>query len=451
MGILEQEAAVRLRHESCRPELIEMTAFHFIALGALLLLLALFYAVLFEPPLAYEIKGDLPPPDTHEFCGLLAALVDTAVFRGSSVEVLTNGPQFYEAELSAIGAARRSVHIEAYIFHPGSMADRFLETLTERANAGVRVRLVVDAIGSMQTQNRYFDALRAAGGDLRWYQPVRWHTIKRFNNRTHRELIIVDGEIGFIGGAGIATWWTEGVAGQPAWRDTMVRVTGPLATALQASFIENWLESAGEILATTSDFPYCRAEQAEQVVGDVSGIVVTSAPSAGKATRARILFQTLLSAARDTIHLNSPYFLADPSVIQELARAVRRGVKVTAIVPGIYNNHPIARRASRRRYGKLLEAGVRIFEYRPGMMHAKILMVDRIWSVVGSTNFDNRSFGLNDEVNLALQDKALTERLEFDFQTDLASSHEITLAEWHRRPFGERVLAELGSVLERHQ
>lgn len=428
-----------------------LTLFHYIALGSLLLLCALLYVVLFEPRLSYEINAELPPTHSHQFLGLLAALVDAAVLEHSRVEALTNGSEFYEAELKAIGAARHSVHLEAFIFLPSPIADRFLAVLTERANAGVKVRLVVDAIGSMATSDHYFDALRAAGGAVRWYQPIRWHTLKRFNNRTHRELVIVDGEVGFIGGAGIGAWWTDGTADRPAWRDTMVRVSGPLAAALQSSFVENWLESTGEILAHPGDYPYCRAEHLESLPGDVRGIVVTSAPSAGRATRARILFQTLLAGARDSIHINSPYFLADTGIIRDLARAVYRGVKVEVIVPGIHNNHPIARRASRRRYGELLRAGVRIFEYGSSMMHAKILLVDRIWSVVGSTNFDNRSFGLNDEVNLAVQDSALAARLERDFQADLSCSHEVTLREWLQRPRGERLLAGLGTVLERHQ
>lgn len=428
-----------------------LTLFHFVALGSLLLLCAFLYVVLFEPRLSYEINTELPPTHTHQFLGLLAALVDAAVLEHSRVEALTNGSEFYEAELRAIGAARHSVHLEVFIFLPSSIAGRFLAALTERANAGVKVRLVVDAIGSMETSDHYFDALRAAGGDVRWYQPIRWYTLKRFNNRTHRELIIVDGEVGFIGGAGIAAWWTDGTAVGPAWRDTMVRVTGPLATALQSSFVENWLESTGEILARPEYYPYCRAEHLESLPGDIRGIAVTSAPSAGKATRARILFQALLAGARHTIHINSPYFLADTGIIRVLALAVARGVEVEVIVPGIQNNHPTARRASRRRYGELLQAGVRIFEYSASMMHAKILLIDHIWAVVGSTNFDNRSFGLNDEVNLAVQDSALAARLERDFQADLSCSYEVTFREWLQRPRGERLLASLGTLLERHQ
>lgn len=315
---------------------MELSVFHFVALGAVAVLGALLLLALFEPGLPYDIRAELPPCGTHESLGLVAALVDVAVLGRSQIEALTNGAEFYEAELLAIRGARRSVHIEAYIFHPSRIADRFLE-------------------------------------------------------------------------------------------------------------------SKGEIIAESGDFPYCRAEDSEPAAGDMRGLAVTSAPSAGKATRARILFQVLLASARESVMINCPYFLPDRNVIRELGRAVHRGASVEVIVPGRRNNHPIARRASRRRYGDLLRAGARLFEYRPAMMHAKILIVDQVWSVVGSTNFDNRSFGLNDEVNLAVQDRALAQRLERDFRADLARSREVTSEEWQRRRLGERVLAGIGAVLERHQ
>lgn len=428
-----------------------MSVFHVVALGAVIVLGVLFFLVLFEPGLAYEIRGALPQCGTHESLGLVAALVDVPVLRRSRIEVLTDSVEFYGQELDAIKTAQRSIHLEAFVFHPSGIADRFLEALAERAAAGIKVRMVIDAIGSMQTPNSYLERVREAGGEVQWYQPVGWYTLKRFNNRTHRELLVVDGKTGFVGGAGIAAWWTEGSDGYGPWRDTVVRVTGPLAAALQTSFVENWLESKGEVLAERTDFPYCLAEDAEPAAGDTNGLVVTSAPSAGKATRARILFQVLLASARESVMINCPYFLPDQGVIRELAAAVHRGVSVEVIVPGDLNNHPIARRASRRRYGDLLRNGVRLFEYQPAMMHAKILIIDRVWSVVGSTNFDNRSFGLNDEVNLAVQDRAVAGRLERDFQADLTRSHEVMIDEWQRRSWGERMLAGVGVLLERNQ
>jgi cardiolipin synthase len=312
------------------------------------------------------------------------------------------------------------------------------------------VRVVVDAIGSLLTPNRYFAALRAAGGRVMWYQPIRWYTFKRFNNRTHRELLIVDGKAGFIGGAGIADYWTASPGKGRPWRDTTVEITGELVAGLQTSFIENWLESSGEILSGEEDFPHATAVSGEDA-GRVTGLVVNSTPSAGRGTRARMLFQLFLSSARKSIHINSPYFVPDRSARAELARAAKRGVSVVVITPNALNNHPIARLASRRRYGELIAAGVQIHEYQPTMIHAKVLIVDGLWTILGSTNFDNRSFGLNDEVNAALRDEALASRMEADFAADLALSRRIDYEDWARRPIGERVLATLGIALERQE
>lgn len=431
---------------------MELSLFTGLALISIAVLAALMLAVLFEPGLRYQIIGELPPSETYEFRSLVGALVDEPLMDGAEVVVLTNGKNFYESELKTIQEARQSIHIEAYIFHPSAVADRFIQALEQKALAGVKVRLVIDAIGSMMTPEAYFALLRKAGGQVMWYQPIRLRTLKRFNNRTHRELIVIDGKVGFIGGAGVAAWWDSGDADGPAWRDTMVRVTGPLAVALQTTFVENWLESAGEVLAISQDFPSClvRPEPLQSLPLEY-GLVVNSSPTAGKATRARMLFQLLIASARKSIRINTPYFLPDRSVRRELAAAVRRGVVVDVILPGRLNNHPIARRASRRRYGALLNAGVRLHEYEPSMIHAKILIVDQIWSVVGSTNFDNRSFGLNDEVNLAVQGQTLACRLGADFEADLSQCNRVTMEEWRRRAMGERVMAALGVLLERQQ
>ncbi len=402
--------------------------------------------VLFEPGLRYDVAGSLPDLTTPEFLRVLGAITDSAVHDAQSVEVLTDGGVFYEAELAAIRTARTSVHIEAFIFHASAIGDRFLEVLVERAKAGVAVRIVVDAIGSFPTPDRYFATLRAAGGRVAWYQPIRWYTLKRFNNRTHRELIVVDGTIGFVGGAGIASHWADEGQGTMPWRDTMLRVTGSLVGGLQTAFCENWLESSGEVLANAAVFPDVRT-----LAGSSAGLVVIGTPSPARSSRARVLFQVLLTAARESIDLNSPYFLPDASVQRVLMAAARRGVRVRVITPGRATNHPVARRASRRRYGELLKAGVEIYEYQPRMIHAKILVVDGNWCVAGSTNFDSRSFDLNDEINMAVQDRELAARLNTDFERDRASSLRVTYAAWQRRPLGEKALATMGRFLERQE
>ncbi|MDB5824168.1 MAG: phospholipase D/Transphosphatidylase [Herminiimonas sp.] len=425
--------------------------FNILALLSIAVVAALTFVVLFEPGLDYRISVPLPAPDSEEFFRVLSAVVDEPALQIVDHEVLTDGLAFYDAQLEAIRGAQSTVHLEAFIFHTTPIGDRFLEALTERAAAGVKVRVVVDAVGSMLTRDRYFAGLRKAGGEVAWYQPFRWYTLKRLNNRTHRELMVVDGKTGFIGGAGIGTAWAEGERGQRPWRDTVVRLSGPIAAALQTAFVENWLEAAGEILTDRVVYPAQNTHLQATVMHEKLSIVVASAPSAGRATRARILFQMVLGAARSSICINSPYFLPDRALRRELLRAVERGVKVTVVVPGVHNNHLMTRIASRRHYGELLEGGVAIHEYEPGMIHAKILIVDALWSVIGSTNFDNRSFGLNDEVNLAAMDRDLAQRLMVDFENDLRRSRRVELAEWQRRSLGERALATVGVLVERQQ
>lgn len=425
--------------------------FNILALLSIAVVAALTFVVLFEPGLAYRIGGPLAAPDSEEFFRVLSAVVDEPALQVEDYEVLTNGANFYEAQLDAIRGAQSTVHLEAFIFHATPIGERFLQALTERAAAGVKVRVVVDAVGSLFTSDRYFEPLRKAGGEVAWYQPFRWYTLKRLNNRTHRELMVIDGKTGFIGGAGIGTAWAEGERGQRPWRDTVVRVSGPIAAALQTAFVENWLEAAGEILTDRVVFPAQNTHRQPAVMHEKLSIVVASAPSAGRATRARILFQMLVAAARSSICINSPYFLPDRALRRELQRAVQRGVKVTVIVPGVHNNHLMARVASRRHYGELLAGGVAIHEYEPGMIHAKILIVDALWSVIGSTNFDNRSFGLNDEVNLAAMDREMAQRLMVDFENDLRDCHCVNLVEWRQRSLGERALATVGVLMERQE
>jgi len=418
---------------------------HVALLVAFASLTGLVLLVLFEPGLAYRVVGREDARSTPDFPGLLALLVDSKVQQAGSVQVLTNGEAFYPAELAAIETARMSVHIEAFILHPSAIADRFLAALIDRAKRGVSVRVVIDAIGSFPAPEGYFDALRAAGGRVARYQPIRWYTLKRFNNRTHRELVIVDGEVGFIGGAGIAAHWSEPAALAAPWRDTMVRLTGPVVAGLQSALLENWVEATGEIVAGRDSFPLGRPSD-----HGVPAVVVTGTPSPARASRARILFQLALASASRSIEICSPYFLPDRGVRREMISAVARGVRVRVIVPGKDNNHPIARLASRRRYGELLRRGIEVFEYERGMIHAKIMVVDGRYAVVGSTNFDSRSFELNDEVNLALFDAEVAARLARDFEQDLLKARRVTLEDWQRRPLTERLLATAGIVLERH-
>ena len=427
---------------------MDSTTFLVIAIIAIAVLSFLLFLALFEPGLDYKISTKPAAPlDSEEFIYQLEALTDAKANRRNCIEVLTNGEVYYEAELAAIRAAKKSVNLEAYIFQKGEVGKKFVEALTERARDGVEVRLTLDAIGSFATWDSYLKELREAGGRIGWYHPLRWYTLPRINNRTHREIIVVDGQIGFVGGSGFADHWLKGKKNSPPWRDTMFRVEGDAVSSIQSTFVENWLEASGEILTGEGFFSFNEPEGCE-----TAALIVNSSPSMGRSTRARILYQTLLASAQKQLHITTPYFLPDRSVRAELVRAItERGVEVKIIVPGHHTDHMLTRRSSRRLFGDLLKAGARIYEYEAAMIHAKTMMIDGLWSVVGSSNLDNRSFGLNDEINLAARDEALTARLEEDFARDLSKSREVTYEEWRRRSIFERAHEWLGWLLERQQ
>ena len=268
---------------------------------------------------------------------------------------------------------------------PALWGMRFSMPCVDRARAGVEVRVMVDAVGSSQTPKRYFDRLRAAGGQMCWYHPLRWDTWQNLNQRSHRKLIVVDGETGFIGGAGIADHWLHATRQGSAWRDTVFGVEGEAVAGLISTFCENWLEASGEILSGARQFGFRSMPQGSE------SFVVSSTPRGG-GTQARILFQALIKSARQTIRITTPYFLPDRSARRALAEAARdRGVKVQILTAGPHIDHPIVRTMSRHSSRHLLEAGAEIFEYQPAMIHAKLMTVDGQWNVVGSTNFDHRS------------------------------------------------------------
>jgi cardiolipin synthase A/B len=406
----------------------------------------LLFLALFNPGLRYKISSPgTQSLESDDFCRTLEALTDAKMRRQTQFKVLTNGDQFYEAMLEAIRQARRSVNLECYIFQRGKIAERFVDELAERARAGIHVNVVLDGLGSLGTTDAYLKPITSAGGKIAWYHPLRWNTWPRYNNRTHRELLVVDGEVAFIGGAGIADHWYTGNEKHPRWRDTVLRLEGESVLGLQGTFAENWLESCGEILTGEDYFPNHLAP------GNEPALIINSAPSPGGSSRARVLFQTLVASARKSIYITTPYFLPDESLRRELVRQIQRGVEVIIVTPGRKSDHALTRNSSRRLYGELLRAGARVFEYQPAMIHAKVLIIDSMWIVVGSTNCDNRSFGINDEVNLAAAAPDLALRLEEDFRSDIANSREISLRQWSHRPVYDRVGEMLGWIFERQQ
>jgi cardiolipin synthase len=403
-----------------------------------------FVAVLFfTPRIDYRISQPLRP-DSDEFLYVIESTCQATIHSHNNVDILANGAQFYPAMRDAIRAAESSVNMEAYIFRRGAAANMLIDAMVECARAGVEVRLTLDAVGSALMFGAPLRRLREAGCMVHFYQTITWYRFHRLNNRTHRELLVVDGRVAFTGGAGVDDQWLKPRRRRPAWRDTMTRIEGPVVAALQGVFAENWLECCGEILTSPRHWP------ALTKAGTAEAMLVKSSPS-DRSTASRVVFQMLIEGAVASIDIQTPYFLPDRSLRRALIRSARRGVKVRVIVPGKYSDQRLVRLASRRMYRDLLQGGVRIFEYRPAMTHVKALMVDEAWAIVGTTNVDNRSFEHNDEINVAFRETLVTGRLRRDFESDLAASNEITLEQWCKRPALEKLIEPVCWILERQQ
>jgi cardiolipin synthase len=399
---------------------------------------------MFTPRLRYHMPTTLDP-ESDEFLGFLENSSPSQVYRDNDVQVLKDGDTFCPAMLDAIRQARRTINLECFVFKPGQIADAFVEALTERAGAGVTVTVVLDAIGGFSMTGTPLRRLREAGCRVTFYQTARWYTLTRINNRTHRELLIVDGCVAFTGGPGIADYWRYPIDGEPPWRDTSLRLAGPIVAALQGVFAENWLEASGELLAGDHYYPALRPE------GAVRGLVFKSSP-ADRTTVSRVLFHSLIACARQTIRISTPYFIPDRGMREALIHAARRGVRVEVLVPGGTNaDQPLLRIASRKWFGELLRGGVRIFEYERAMIHQKLLLVDSYWAVMGTTNMDNRSFEHNDEVNVAFPDRNVAAGLERLYEVDLALARPVTLREWEGRPPFEKAVSQIAWVLDRQQ
>ena len=413
-----------------------------VAGGAFLVWLVLVF--LFTPGINYHLS-QRTSVHHEDFLYTIQSTCQAALHHGNHVTILTDGEAFYPAMLEAIRGAKRSVNMECYIFQPGTIASQFIDALSDRAQSGVNVTIVVDAIGSFSLWGRPVARLRAAGCRVASYQGIRWYSLYRINNRTHRELLVIDGCVAFAGGAGVADWWAEPERDRTRpWRDTMARIEGPVVAAIQGVAAENWLECYGEILTGPDYFPDLTTS------ADTTAFVVRSSPS-DRATASRVTFQLLIEGADETVRISTPYFLPDRALRRAFVTMAKRGVKISVIVPGSHTDQRWVRLASRRMWRELLEAGVRIHEYQPAMIHAKVLIVDDLWSVVGTTNIDNRSFEHNDEVNVAMRDPSVNARLCEDYDRDLAASREITLEMWRRRPLWERIVGPFVWILERQQ
>lgn len=358
---------------------------------------------------------------------------------GNRVDELINGVQILPAMLASIRSARRSITFETYIYWTGATGREFTQALAERAMAGVRVHLLLDWIGGNIDEDQ-LARMEAAGVEIGRYNSPRWNNLHRLNNRTHRKLLIVDGEVGYTGGAGIADVWSGNAQGPGHWRDTHFRARGPVVTQLQAAFTDNWLQATGQVLHGADYFPALSDQ------GTALSHVFTSAPGGGSES-IQLMYLLSITAAARSIDLSAAYFVPDETAVAAIVAALRRGVRVRIILPGPFIDMSVVRRASRARWGDLLRAGATIHEYQGTMYHCKLLVVDGLWVSVGSTNFDNRSFIINDEANMNVYDADFARRQTSVFEQDLARSRPVTLAEWQQRAWVDKVLDALASLV----
>jgi cardiolipin synthase len=380
--------------------------------------------------------------EDEEFLTTMAGATGVPFFEGNRIEILNNGDSFYPRMLRDIGRAKYSVTIEAYIYWAGEIGRTFAQALAAKSKSGVSVKILLDAVGSSSIGDEILVILDKGKCQLAWYNPVRPYTLGRFNHRTHRKSLIVDGRVAFTGGAGIADHWMGDAQDSEHWRDTQVRLEGPAVVPLQTGFAQNWLQATSEMITGFEFYP-----PNETPAGTLAAQTILSSPETGAST-ARTFYYLSIAAARHSIHIANPYFVPDQGAIDLLIAAKRRGVDVQIMVAGIHNDNWLARQNSVRLYGPFLEAGIRILEYNHTMLHQKTMVVDGVWSTVGTTNFDSRSFAHNEENNVCFCDEGLAGQLEEIFRADTQGCDVITLKSWRKRPIVAKSIEAVASLLQ---
>jgi cardiolipin synthase A/B len=376
----------------------------------------------------------------ERFLRSMGTLLGPPIIGGNSVRELINGDSIFPAMLEAIREARRSVSFETFIYWSGEVGRQFAEALSERARAGVKVHVLLDWVGANKLDDEAIDLMRRSGVEVEKYHPLRWYNLGRINNRTHRKLLVVDGRIGFTGGVGIADRWRGDARNPDEWRDMHYRVEGPVVAQMQAAFMDNWMKSRGEVLHGDDYFP-----SVTETGGHNAQMFKSSSTEGSESVR--LMYLLAISSAEKRILMANSYFVPDDLSVETLVVAAQRGVRIEIVVPGKEIDTETTRKASRSRWGKLLEAGVEIYEFQPTMFHCKTAIIDDLWVSVGSTNFDNRSFRLNDEANLNICDPEFARRQSEIFEADKARSQRITLEAWKNRPLAEKILEHAAGLL----
>ena len=388
-----------------------------------------------EGAFGYDLEADLAV-DSPDFVRAAEALTGAPISDGNDVELLINGDRIFPAMLETIRSAERTLTLESYVYWKGDIAEELAEAVCERARSGVRCHVILDALGSALMERAVFDRMTEAGVRVVRFRPPKPYAIRRLANRTHRRLLVADGRVGMTGGVGIAREWTGDAEDPDHWRDTHVRVRGPVVRGMQGCFAEHWLEATGEVLGGDEYLPDLPA-----VDGGGRMQVVRSKSNVGD-TNVEAMYYLAIASASRSIELTAAYFVPRPAFTEALAKAAGRGVEVRVLIPGAHTDKSLVRTAGRASYGALLEAGVRIFEYEPTMLHAKTMVVDGAWSSVGTVNFDNRSFQLHDEVTLCVWSEHFAGLLRESFEHDVTRAQEIDAGAWRNRGPHARV-AEL--------
>lgn len=388
-------------------------------------------SLMYQIPHQYGMRDD-------QFQRSMGQLMRARILPGNKVTCYVNGDQYFPAMLEAIRGAKKSITLETYIYWSGKIGQEFSEALAERAKAGVKVHVLMDWVGSRKIDSRQLDNMRAAGVEVFKYNPLVWYSLLRINHRDHRKLLIVDGKVGFTGGMGIADQWLGNAASPGQWRDSAFRLEGPAVGQMQAAFMDNWIKSSLRVLDGDIYFPELPP------VGDDDAQVFFSSPREG-VENVRLMYLLSIAAAQKSIRISVPYFIPGGLTTDELLDACERGVQVEIILPGAQSDTPAVRYASRARWEPLLQAGVKIYEYEPTMYHCKMMIVDDVWVSVGSANFDNRSFRLNDEANLNVFSESFAAELIRAFEKDKVKSDPVSYKEWKCRSFGTRCMEVLMS------
>ena len=374
-----------------------------------------------------------------QFTRSMGSLLVTPLLAGNSVTELLNGDAIFPPMLEAIRGAQRTITFESFIYWSGKIGREFADALSERARAGVKVSVLLDWVGSTKMDESLLEQLKQSGCEVERYHALKWYHLTRLNNRTHRKLLIVDGHTGFTGGVGIGDEWTGNAQDPDHWRDTHFKVQGPIVAQMQAVFMVNWIKTRAKVEHTADYFP------ALEPAGDQYAQMFHSSPDEGS-ENIRLMYLLSIACARESILLEQSYFVPDNLINEMLVAAAKRGVRVEVIAPGEHTDTPHVRQASRSRWGPLLEAGIKIYEYQPTNLHAKVMVVDGIWSSVGSTNFDNRAFRLNDEANLNIYNREFAAQMTRTLEADKLKSREITLEEWRNRPWHVKVRDRFWSI-----